>query len=288
MRKTLSKALNTNQPPRTSSSSYHTSSPDTDSVIPRIDSVSTIGSTKWVKLQTLSYIDEKGSSRKWDMATRTTKKKNAIHGEESMSEQIIKDKALGVDAVVIVPILRSRKHHSAKKGDKSTMETLLVEQYRPPVRTKTLEFPAGLIDDGESAEEAAIRELEEETGYVGTVSTLSKMFDEQISTHDSEKKTRLKTSSGQLCMSPGLCDEIVKVVLLDVNLDDPRNINPKQKLDQGEFCAVRRVSLVDNLRKIVMDDNRDASQSSGNNRLKLMPLAGLYMFALGLEFGRKI
>ena len=32
-----------------------------------------------------------------------------------------------------------------------------------------IEVPAGLVDAGESAEEAAIRELREETGYIGTV-----------------------------------------------------------------------------------------------------------------------
>lgn len=47
---------------------------------------------------------------------------------------------------------------------------LLVEQYRVPLGKICLEIPAGLIgdDDGhenESAEVAAIRELEEETGY---------------------------------------------------------------------------------------------------------------------------
>lgn len=47
---------------------------------------------------------------------------------------------------------------------------LLVEQYRVPLGTVTLEIPAGLIGDHDGAEdenaiEAAIRELEEETGY---------------------------------------------------------------------------------------------------------------------------
>lgn len=45
---------------------------------------------------------------------------------------------------------------------------LLVEQYRMPLGRQCLELPAGLVGDeeeGEQAEAAAIRELEEETGY---------------------------------------------------------------------------------------------------------------------------
>ena len=43
--------------------------------------------------------------------------------------------------------------------------TILVEQYRPPVRAGCVELPAGLIDKGETAERAAVRELREETGF---------------------------------------------------------------------------------------------------------------------------
>ena len=45
---------------------------------------------------------------------------------------------------------------------------ILVEQYRVPLDAYCLELPAGLIGDdeeGEEADAAAIRELEEETGY---------------------------------------------------------------------------------------------------------------------------
>lgn len=46
---------------------------------------------------------------------------------------------------------------------------LLQKQWRPPVDATVIEIPAGLIDPKESPETCAIRELKEETGYVGEV-----------------------------------------------------------------------------------------------------------------------
>ena len=46
---------------------------------------------------------------------------------------------------------------------------LLQKQWRPPVDATVIEVPAGLIDPQESAEVCAVRELKEETGYVGEV-----------------------------------------------------------------------------------------------------------------------
>jgi ADP-ribose pyrophosphatase len=47
-------------------------------------------------------------------------------------------------------------------------EVVLVRQYRPPIDMMELGLPAGLVDAGERPEEAARRELAEETGYTGT------------------------------------------------------------------------------------------------------------------------
>ncbi len=44
-------------------------------------------------------------------------------------------------------------------------QVLLVSQYRYALRRKTLEIPAGKIESGESPDESAMRELEEESGF---------------------------------------------------------------------------------------------------------------------------
>lgn len=56
-------------------------------------------------------------------------------------------------------------------ADKSGLgpEIILQKQYRPPIDKVVIEVPAGLVDAGETAEQAAVRELKEETGYVGKV-----------------------------------------------------------------------------------------------------------------------
>ncbi len=58
--------------------------------------------------------------------------------------------------VTILPIVKNNQGNEC---------FLIVEQFRHGCSTLTKEFPAGMIDKGEAPLEAALRELEEETGY---------------------------------------------------------------------------------------------------------------------------
>jgi 8-oxo-dGTP pyrophosphatase MutT (NUDIX family) len=65
-----------------------------------------------------------------------------------------------IDGVGIVAILEPKD---------SPPLILLQKQFRPPIDKICIEVPAGLMDEGETAEECALRELKEETGYIGEI-----------------------------------------------------------------------------------------------------------------------
>jgi len=59
---------------------------------------------------------------------------------------------------------------------------ILVREYRPGPEQVVLELPGGAIDAGETALEAARRELLEETGYAGAVREVGRILDCAYST----------------------------------------------------------------------------------------------------------
>ncbi|KIY67693.1 hypothetical protein CYLTODRAFT_422278 [Cylindrobasidium torrendii FP15055 ss-10] len=153
---------------------------------------------KWISLKKITYRDAEGKERPWECAERRTRK------------------STGVDAVAMLAMIKS-------KTNAFPLSTVIIEQYRPPIDAFVVELPAGLIDEGESAEDAALRELVEETGF---------------------KAERIIESSPVIVSDPGMTNANMKLVLLSVTLPGEME-TPEAQLEAGEFITKRVVALAD-------------------------------------------
>ncbi|EAQ91589.1 hypothetical protein CHGG_03524 [Chaetomium globosum CBS 148.51] len=154
---------------------------------PTITSITDLPTTdaKWITLQRIAYVDQTGQPRTWECAARKTRARSA-----------------GVDAVAMGNVLL----HPSRPPS-----TLLVIQYRPPLDAFTVEWPAGLVDEGETAEQAAVREFKEETGYECAVVGVSPVQ----------------------AADPGLSSANMKMVMVEVRLGEGEEL-PEQRLEDGE------------------------------------------------------
>lgn len=98
---------------------------------------------------------------------------------------------------------------------------IIIKQYRAPLDRETWEFPAGRLNEGESAEDAARRECEEEIGYVP------------------QRLDRLTS----LYPAPGFCDE--ELVFFRVWDFLPPPPNSPNRPDEDEDITTRTIAIRD-------------------------------------------
>lgn len=152
-------------------------------------------------------------SKKIQIASRQTRYEDAFirlstayykGGNDHQGEWSYIERTHETRAAIVIPVLPK------------THEIILIRQFRIPVNGFVIEFPAGLIDAGERVEDAALRELLEETGYTGEVREVSPL----------------------LATSAGLTSEGIFLIYVLVN-DTPLH----QELEDSEDIEVLRLPL---------------------------------------------
>lgn len=143
----------------------------------KVEKVETMLDGKWLSFKKAIYKDKNGIEREWEYASRNNK--------------------------IVVMMLCKQKN-----SDK----ILFISQPRVPVNKKVIGIPGGLIDGNETPEEAALRELNEETGYKGKVIRKSPL----------------------MVKSAGFGDEVTYLIEIEV---DPKSLT-KQKLDETEDITI--------------------------------------------------
>lgn len=171
---------------------------------------------RFLRIDELQFTDRHGKNRRWETADRVNSRGAAI-----IIAEIVPDGTL-----------------------------ILVRQFRPPAWQYVIEFPAGLIDPGESAAATAVRELREETGFEGEV---VRVLPESTS-------------------SPGMSSEKMVVILMKVDGSRYRDGLPpsfQEENEDIETLLVPKKGLLDFL-------EAEAAAGTGID-------AKLLHYALGLE-----
>ena len=147
-----------------------------------IDKVTHVAGGRFLQMDIIEFTDARGIKRKWEAVSRTS----------------------SAGAALIIPRIVPDDLF------------ILVRQFRPPAGKLVLEFPAGLIDPGEDAAAAAVRELSEETGYSGKV-------------------VRCLPPGNS---SPGMSGETVTLVLMEVDGNYYKTHAPEAHPEENEAIEV--------------------------------------------------
>ncbi len=111
---------------------------------------------------------------------------------------------------------------------------LLVSQFRIAARKNLLEIPAGKIEQGETPQRAALREMAEEIGYVGKLVPLLKIY-----------------------LAPGYDTELMYLYIA-TNLKKIK----RARLDDDEIITIKRIKLSTAVEKCISGEVKDSKSIS--------------------------
>ena len=170
---------------------------------PKLKSIEQI-SDGWIKKFVLTYDMPDGSVHPYEVASR-----KSLDGYRALLEANGEGRApKSSDAVCIVA--------------RTPRDTLvMIREFRYPLNSWCIAFPAGLVDAGEGLAACALRELEEETGYAAVEGT----------------SVRPLPQAGY--SSTGMSDETVQVVFVEAEKARDAHTEP------NEFIEVFELPLAD-------------------------------------------
>jgi 8-oxo-dGTP pyrophosphatase MutT (NUDIX family) len=124
------------------------------------------------------------------------------------------------DWAIVVPVLETPQPRTEVRQDRGSpllgRQFVMVRQWRHGSRSMSLEFPGGVFEPGENPEDAAARELQEETGYrPGSIRKI-----------------------GEFSPNPAIMSNKVHFFLAEDLVD-----TGKQELDADEFVEIELVDI---------------------------------------------
>ena len=172
-------------------------------------------------------------------------------------------------AINIIPII---------KYSQKPKKLIIVSVFRYPINKFCLEFPAGFMDKADidssgedfpnAIKKAALRELEEETGYKGDfICNTSKYFGKN---NNLEEELKI---GGNIFFDPWKSSDNAIQCIVEINGDQFTD-KREQKLDDTEYINVYEIEIKDLMNFIYEKMNKEQWGCSSE----------LYNFALGLNF----
>ncbi|KAF9977237.1 hypothetical protein BGZ73_006600 [Actinomortierella ambigua] len=218
-----------------------------------------LGRGRWLSLHELAFTSPTGKEQRWECCRRIPRGQPSDGGDHQV-----------FDAVDIVPIIKNTAGQAT--------HIVLVVQYRPPVGCFVIEFPSGLVDPGESAEQAALRELLEETGFSSSISSFS-------TGGPAKERLRVVQKSAPVAYEPGLTGSCTCVVVVEIEMEEhelfgPNALDRPNQLEEDEWSLQVVVLPLKGLLKSFSDMQEKAGGSS-----KLIVDSRLYAWAAGRDLG---